>query len=64
MARFAGAVPFTKYNVLLRFVMKRIQRKAGHSTDTSRDHVYTDWTAVEGFARDAVALVRSAVPTA
>ena len=47
---FAGALPYTRYNPLLRFVMKRIS----HTTDTSRDHDFTDWKAVRAFA-DAIA---------
>ncbi len=50
IARFGGAVPYTRYDPITRFVLKRIQRKAGRSTDTSRDHEYTDWGAVERFA--------------
>ena len=46
----AGALAYTRYNVLLRFVMKRIARKAGGPTDTRRDHELTDWTAVDRFA--------------
>jgi menaquinone-dependent protoporphyrinogen oxidase len=45
----AGALLYTRYNVLLRFLMKRIARKSGGSTDTSRDHVYTDWQALDQF---------------
>lgn len=45
----AGALLYTKYNFFKRFVLKQISRRAGGSTDTSRDHVYTDWTALEGF---------------
>ncbi|MEP7362410.1 MAG: flavodoxin domain-containing protein [Acidobacteriota bacterium] len=45
----AGALRYTKYNFLKRFILKQISRKAGGSTDTSRDHVYTDWTALESF---------------
>ncbi len=48
---FAGALPYTRYNPLLRFVMKRISRKGGHTTDTSRDHDFTDWKAVRAFAQ-------------
>lgn len=48
---FAGALAYRQYNPLLRFVMKRISRKEGHTTDTSRDHDFTDWGAVRGFAR-------------
>jgi len=46
----AGALAYTKYNVLLRFLMKQIARRAGGPTDTSRDHVLTDWPAVDHFA--------------
>lgn len=51
---FAGALPYTRYNPLLRFIMKRINGKAGHTTDTTRDHDFTDWAAVRAFA-DAMA---------
>jgi menaquinone-dependent protoporphyrinogen oxidase len=53
-ATFAGALRYTRYNWLIRFVMKRIARAEGASTDTSRDHEYTDWKAVTAFA-EAVA---------
>jgi menaquinone-dependent protoporphyrinogen oxidase len=43
----AGALLYTKYNFLLRLVMKRIARKAGGDTDTSRDFDYTDWAALD-----------------
>jgi menaquinone-dependent protoporphyrinogen oxidase len=46
----AGALVYTRYNVLLRFVMKRIARRAGGPTDTTRDHELTDWAAVDRFA--------------
>lgn len=45
-----GGLAYRQYNPLLRFVMKRIARKAGHTTDTSRDHDFTDWAAVRRFA--------------
>ncbi len=47
----AGAFVFTQYNPLVRWVMKRIARSEGLSTDTSRDHEYTDWLALDDFAR-------------
>lgn len=50
----AGALSYTKYNFLIRFIMRRIARKAGGSTDTSRDHEYTDWAAVDRFALEVV----------
>jgi menaquinone-dependent protoporphyrinogen oxidase len=46
----AGALLYTKYNWLVRQVMKRIVKKAGGDTDTSRDYEYTDWADVRQFA--------------
>lgn len=48
-ASFAGAIRYTQYNWLIRFIMKRIARSEGASTDTSRDYEYTDWSAVARF---------------
>jgi menaquinone-dependent protoporphyrinogen oxidase len=50
----AGALPYSKYNFLVRFVMKRIAVAAGGDTDTSRDYEYTDWAAVNRFASEFV----------
>jgi menaquinone-dependent protoporphyrinogen oxidase len=50
----AGALAYTRYNFLLRFVMKRIARKSGGPTDTTRDHELTDWAAVDRFAQALV----------
>ena len=49
---FAGAVKYTRYNFFIRFIMKRISRKEGASTDTTRDHEYTDWDKVTKFTED------------
>jgi menaquinone-dependent protoporphyrinogen oxidase len=43
----AGALPYTKYNFFIRWIMKRIVAKEGGDTDTSRDYVYTNWAALE-----------------
>lgn len=45
----AGALLYTKYNWLVRQVMKRIVRDAGGDTDTSRDYEYTDWVDLRSF---------------
>ena len=50
----AGALAYTRYNVMVRFVMKRIARKAGAPTDTSRDYEFTDWPALDRFVGDLV----------
>ena len=50
----AGALTYTKYSFIMRLVMKRIARAARGSTDTRRDHVYTDWAALDRFVADFV----------
>jgi len=50
-AAFAGALLYKQYNWLTRLIMKRISKAAGHTTDTSRDHEFTDWRRVRAFAR-------------
>ena len=59
---FAGAINFTEYNWLLRIYMKYAAKLNGGSTDTSRDHEYTDWKQVDAFAARVAGLVTSAVP--
>ncbi|MFC5366421.1 flavodoxin domain-containing protein [Salinirubrum litoreum] len=54
---FAGALRYSEYNFLLRFVMKRIAKSSTGDTDTSRDYEYTDWDAVDAFADDFADLV-------
>jgi menaquinone-dependent protoporphyrinogen oxidase len=46
----AGALLYSRYNFVLRFVMKRIAKKMRAGTDTSRDYDYTDWPALDRFA--------------
>jgi menaquinone-dependent protoporphyrinogen oxidase len=57
IATFGGAIAYTRYNPLLRWFIKRLNRKSGGPTDTSCDHELTDWSAVEEFARDVATLV-------
>lgn len=47
---FAGAVKYTQYNFITRFIMKMISKREGGNTDTSHDHEYTDWEDVTRFA--------------
>jgi len=58
---FAGALRYTRYNILVRWMMKRIAKSEGASTDTSRDHEYTDWAAVGRFAAEFVQEANSGV---
>lgn len=56
-----GRLAYTQYGFFKRMVLKTIARKEGGSTDTSRDHEYTDWPAVEQFADRLAARVRGNV---
>jgi menaquinone-dependent protoporphyrinogen oxidase len=56
---FAGALVYTQYGWFKRRVMRAISRREGGDTDTSRDFEYTDWAAVEQFARDVHKLVQA-----
>ena len=60
---FAGALAYTKYNFLLRWVMRRIARSRGsRDLDTRRDYVYTDLDTVRRFAEEFLARVPPAEP--
>ena len=50
VASVAGRLAYTQYNWVVRWVMSRIAKKEGASTDTSRDHVYTNWPQVDDLA--------------
>jgi menaquinone-dependent protoporphyrinogen oxidase len=59
LTRFvAGALLYTRYNFLVRWVMKQISKQAGGDTDTSRDYEYTDYAALDAFARELAAQLR------
>jgi menaquinone-dependent protoporphyrinogen oxidase len=49
-ASFAGALPYTRYNPIVRAIMRKINQTSGGDCDTSRDYEYTDWQAVRKFA--------------
>jgi menaquinone-dependent protoporphyrinogen oxidase len=56
---FAGAVKYTQYNFITRFIMKMITKREGGSTDTSHDHEYTDWDDVKGFSHSFLEAIGS-----
>lgn len=45
----AGALLYTRYNFFIRWFMRRIAKKEGGDTDTSRDYEYTDWNDLREF---------------
>ena len=62
VAMFAGAVLYTRYGWIKRGMMRAIVAAEGGDTETTHDHEYTDWNAVEHFARDVGALALAASP--
>jgi menaquinone-dependent protoporphyrinogen oxidase len=62
---FAGAVTSTQYGPVARQLFRLVGALTTGDTDTTRDYVYTDWTAVATFAAEVAALVGApAVPPA
>lgn len=58
----AGALVFTQYNFFIRHLMKLIAKRHGRTDlDTARDYDFTDWVAVERFAREFAAKVAGGV---
>jgi menaquinone-dependent protoporphyrinogen oxidase len=53
----AGALLYRQYGTIVRLVMRFIAKQAGATTDTSRDHEYTDWEALDRFADELASLV-------
>jgi menaquinone-dependent protoporphyrinogen oxidase len=53
-----GAIMYTKYNPLLRWIMKQIAKRNGGPTDTSRDHELTDWDRVQRFVDRFMTMLR------
>lgn len=51
----AGALMYSRYNFLVRSVMKSIAKKEKAATDTSRDYDYTDWAGLDKFADELAA---------
>jgi menaquinone-dependent protoporphyrinogen oxidase len=54
----AGALSYSKYNFFIRFIMRRIARKQGAGTDTSRDYDYTNWIGLDKFVEDLSGQIR------
>lgn len=48
----AGALLYTRYNWVIRWIMRRIAARARGDTDTTRDYEYTDWADLRVFAGD------------
>jgi menaquinone-dependent protoporphyrinogen oxidase len=49
---FTGAVAYTKYGWMTRWIMTSISRRKGLPVDTSKDWDYTEWDEVDRFAAE------------
>ena len=49
---FAGALQYREYEFMTRLLIRLMMRAKHRPTDTSRDYDYTDWDAVDRFARE------------
>jgi menaquinone-dependent protoporphyrinogen oxidase len=58
IACIPGRLAYTQYGFFKRLLMKMIAKREGASTDTRRDHEYTDWTVIEQLAREMCNVVR------
>ncbi|MCK6591022.1 MAG: protoporphyrinogen oxidase [Polyangiaceae bacterium] len=52
---FPGALLYTHYGWVKKFIMKMIVKRQGGPTDTSHDYELTNWESVTHFAEDFVA---------
>lgn len=50
----AGALPYTQYGPLKKFIMKTIATVGGLETDTRRDYEFTDWKTLEDFVHKSL----------
>jgi menaquinone-dependent protoporphyrinogen oxidase len=58
----AGALAYTRYGLITRWIMKLISKRTGRPTDTSRDYEFTDWVAVDAFAERFALTLGSSAP--
>jgi menaquinone-dependent protoporphyrinogen oxidase len=59
VASVAGRLAYREYGFLIRLVMKRIARKEGAPTDTSRDYELTNWDEVKTLAGEMAHRIRA-----
>lgn len=57
IAQFGGALRFSEFGFLMRFMVKQVAKRGFPDLDTSEDAEFTDWNAVEDFANDVAAFV-------
>lgn len=59
----AGAIAYTRYGLLTRWMMRLISRHNGGPVDTSRDWEFTDWDAVDRHGQELARTLAGDSPT-
>lgn len=54
----AGALQYSKYDFVTRFIMKRISKAEGGPVDTSHDYEFTDWVKLDAFVEKFVSEIK------
>jgi menaquinone-dependent protoporphyrinogen oxidase len=60
----AGALLYSHYNLIERFLMKHMARQAGGPTDVTHDYEFTDWPSLDRFIGDFVTGLPASVSAA
>ena len=60
VASIGGRLAYTQYGLLTRLILKRIARRHGAPTETSRDYEFTDWGEVARLADAIIGMVAAA----
>ena len=55
----AGALRYTEYDFFKRWIIRRMAEHEHAPTDVSRDHEFTDWTALSAFVADFLASAKA-----
>ena len=58
----AGAIAYTAYPRLVRWMLRAMMARADGPTDTSRDHDFTDWAQLREFVAEFTTLLPRAEP--
>ena len=59
-ASFAGALLYTHYGPVIRFIARSISKSAGRDTNIHRDYTYTDWNEIPVFAERIDSMIKLA----
>lgn len=55
----AGALRYTEYDFFKRWIIRRMAEHENAPTDVTRDHEFTDWTALSGFVKAFLASTKA-----